>query len=49
MSQPIGHLTFCPNGTKNINLVEDVEILIPVKFRLILFKSFIDVEIDSAN
>ena len=36
MSQPIrgqgGHLVF-PIGSKNINFVEDVEILLPVKFR----------------
>ena len=36
MSQPIrgqvGHLVFLI-GKKNINLVEDVEILLPVKFR----------------
>ena len=35
MSQPIrgqgGHLVF-PFGPKNTNLVEDVEILLPVKF-----------------
>ena len=35
MSQPIrdqgGHLVF-PIGSKNTNLVEDVEILLPVKF-----------------
>ena len=43
MSQPIrgqgGHLVF-PIGPKNTNLVEDVEILLPVKFRWILFKWF---------
>ena len=44
MSQPIwgqgGHLVFpiCP---KNTNLVEGVEILLPVKFRWILFSGFI--------
>ena len=36
MSQPIrgqgGHLAF-PIGPKTTNLVEDVEILLPVKFR----------------
>ena len=36
MSQPIrgqgGHLAF-PIGPKNTNFVEDVEILLPVKFR----------------
>ena len=36
MSQPIrgqdGHLIF-PNGPKNKNLVEDVEILFSIKFR----------------
>ena len=36
MSQPIryqcGHLCF-PIGPKNINLVEDVEMLLPAKFR----------------
>ena len=43
MSQSIrgqgGHLVF-PIGPKNTNLVEDVEILLPVKFRLILFSGF---------
>ena len=43
MSQPIrgqgGHLVF-PIGPKNTNLVEDVEILLPVKFRWILFSGF---------
>ena len=43
MSQPIkgqgGHLVF-PIGTKNINLVEDVVILLHVKFRSILFRGF---------
>ena len=34
-----GHLVF-PIGPKNINLVEDVEILIPVKFHSLLFSSF---------
>ena len=53
MSQPIrgqgGHLVF-PIGPKNTNLVEDVEILLPVKFRLILFNSFRgEVENASAN
>ena len=37
MSQPIrgqgGHLVF-PIGPKNTNLVEDIEILLPVKFSL---------------
>ena len=35
MSQPIrgqGHHPVCPIGPKNTNLVEDVEILLPVKF-----------------
>ena len=40
MSQPIigqgGHLVF-PIGPKNTNLVEDIEILLPVKFRWIPF------------
>ena len=40
MSKPIrdqdGYLCF-PIGPKNTNLVENVEILLPVKFRLILF------------
>ena len=39
MSQPIrdqgGHLVF-PIGSKNTNLVEDIEILLPVKFCEIL-------------
>ena len=43
MSQPIrgqgGHLVF-PIGPKNTNLVEDVEIYLPVKFRQIPFSSF---------
>ena len=43
MSQPIrgqgGHLVF-PIGPKNTNLVEDVEILLPVKFRWIPFSGF---------
>ena len=43
MSQPIrgqsSHLVF-PIGPKNTNLVEDVEILLPVKFRWILFSGF---------
>ena len=43
MSQPIrdqgGHLVF-PIGPKNTNLVEGVEILVPVKFRSIPFSSF---------
>ena len=43
MSQPIrgqgGHLVF-PVGPKNTNLVEDVEILLPVKFSIIPFSGF---------
>ena len=43
MSQPIrgqgGHLVF-PIGPKNKNLVEDVEIYLPVKFRQIPFSGF---------
>ena len=43
MSQPIrdqgSHLVF-PIGPKNTNLVEGVEILLPVKFCLILFSGF---------
>ena len=43
MSRPIkgqgSHLVF-PIGQKNTNLVEDVEILLPVKFRGIPFSSF---------
>ena len=43
MSQPIrgqgGHLVF-PIGPKNTNLVEDVEILLPVKFHWIPFSGF---------
>ena len=34
-----GHLVF-PIGPKNTNFVEDVEILLPVKFRWILFSGF---------
>ena len=43
MSQPIkeqgGHLVFVIDQ-KNTNLVEDVEFLLPVKFREILFSGF---------
>ena len=43
MSQPIrgqgGHLVF-PIGPKNTNLVEEVEIYLPVKFRQIPFSGF---------
>ena len=43
MSQPIrgqgSHLVF-PIGPKNTNLVEDVEIYLPVKFRQIPFSGF---------
>ena len=43
MYQPImgqgGHLVF-PIGPKNTNLVEDIEILLPVKFRWIPFSGF---------
>ena len=43
MSQPIrgqgGHLVF-PIGPKNTNLVEDVEILLPINFRWIPFSGF---------
>ena len=43
MSQTIrgqgSHHVF-PIGPENTNLVEDVEILLPVKFRLILFSGF---------
>ena len=53
MSQPIrghgGHLVF-PIGPKNTHLVEDVEILLPVKFRRIPFSGFREeVENVSAN
>ena len=53
MSQPIrgqgGHLVF-PIGPKNTNLVGGVEILLPVKFRWILFSGFRgEVENVSAN
>ena len=52
MSQPIrgqgGHLVF-PIGPKNTNLVEDVEILLPVKFRWIPFSGFREVENVSVN
>ena len=44
-----GHLVF-PIGPKNTNLVEDVEILLPVKFRWIPFSGFRgEVENVSAN
>ena len=43
MYQPIrgkeGHLVF-PIGPKNTNLVEEVEMLLPVKFRRIPFSGF---------
>ena len=53
MSQPIrsqgGHLAF-PIGLKNTNLVEEVEILLPVKFHWIPFSGFRgEVENVSAN
>ena len=53
MSQPIrgegGHLVF-PISPKNKNLVEDVEILLPVKFHSILISGFTgEVENVSAN
>ena len=53
MSQPIrvqgGHLVF-PIVPKNTNLVEDVDVLLPVKFRLIPFSGFRgEVENVSAN
>ena len=53
MCQPIrgqgGHLVF-PIGLKNINLVEDVEFLLPVKFLWIPFSGFWgEVENVSAN
>ena len=53
MSQPIrgqgGHLVF-PIGLKNTNLVEGVEILLPIKFRWIPFSGFRgEVENVSAN
>ena len=53
MSQPIrgqgGHLVF-PIGPKNTNLVEDVAILLPIKFRWIPFSGFRgEVENVSAN
>ena len=52
MSRPIrgqeGHLVF-PIGPKNTNLVEEIEILLPVKFRWIQFSSFREVENVSAN
>ena len=53
MSQPIrgwgGHLVF-PISPKNTNLVEEIEILLPVKFRWIPFSGFREeVENVSAN
>ena len=53
MSQPIrgpgGHLVF-PIGPKNTNLVEDIKMLLPVKFRQIPFSGFRgEVENVSAN
>ena len=45
MTQPIwgkgGHLVF-PIGTKNTNLVEDIEILLAIKFRWIPFRGEIE-------
>ena len=53
MSQPIrgqGRHFLFPIGPTNTNLVEDVEILLPVKFRLILLSAFRgEVENVSAN
>ena len=52
MTQPIrgqgGHLVV-PIGPKNTNLVEDIDILLPVKFPWIQFSSFREVENVSAN
>ena len=53
MSQPIrgqgSHLVF-PIGPKNTDLLEDVEILLPVRFRCIPFSGFRgEVENVSAN
>ena len=53
MSKPImghgGHL-FLPIGQKNTDLVKDVEVLLPVNFRRILFSGFREeVENVSAN
>ena len=53
MSQPIrglgGHFLF-PIGPTHTNLIEDVEILLPIKFRLIPFSGFGgEVENVSAN
>ena len=52
MSQPIrgqgGHLVF-PIGPKNTNLVDDVDILLPVKFRWVPFSGFGEVKNVSAN
>ena len=53
MSQPIrgqgGHVVF-PIGPKNTNLVEGVNILLPVEFRRILYSGFRgEVENVSAN
>ena len=42
------HLVF-PIGPKNTNLVEDIEILLPVKFHWIPFSGFREVENISAN
>ena len=43
-----GHL-FLPIGPKNTDFVKDVEILLTVKFRRILFSGFREVENGSAN
>ena len=45
----IAHLSLWLRWAKNTNLVEDVKILLPVKFHQILFSSFREVEKDSAN
>ena len=48
MRIPGGYFVF-PIGRKNTNLVEDVKVLLPVKFRWIPFSGFREVENVSAN
>ena len=45
--RPDGHLVFSI-GPKNANLVEDIEILLPVKFRCILLTGF-RIEIENVS
>ena len=49
VNQRLGRPYCFPIGPKNTNLVEDGEILLPVKFRSIPFSGFREVENVSAN